>query len=89
VEAAESIAGKADALKEQVYQRLLRLTKMGQGSTDHEGELDMGLGGSTYRPRRIKLVEEKLVYDSCAKRKARRAMAVVWMARPRNMEKTR
>jgi len=89
VAAAEGIAGHADALKEQVYQHIALMTRWGKGATDYEGKCDMKLDDNTYRPRRVKLVEEKRVYDSGIRRKAKRGLATVWFARNREMEKVR
>lgn len=52
-----------------------------QGATDEEGITAMGIGSSTYRPRRIELVAMGLVEDSGETRLTRaNRKAVVWKA---------
>ena len=55
----------------------------GGGLTDEEGCTETGLEGSTFRPRRVELVADGLVFDSGATRPTRSGRAaVVWQARP-------
>jgi hypothetical protein len=51
------------------------------GLTDDEGQTITGLGGSTYRPRRVNLQRVGLVFDYGVRRKtASGREAVVWFA---------
>ena len=62
-----------------VWNALLAATN---GLTDEEGERRTGLGGSSYRPRRVDLMNDGLVVDSGqTRRTALGRRAVVWLAR--------
>ena len=75
--AAVGVAPKAPALKEQVYAYLKSLGT--HGATDLEGAAHFGLDGSTYRPRRIELVEAKRVQSSGTRQTASGRAATVWI----------
>lgn len=75
-EAAESIeaAGGISSLQSMVYSHLLKTP-----STDEEMQDALGMNPNTQRPRRIELVEKKLVRDSGARRLTRSGCrAIVW-----------
>jgi len=84
--AARKIKRVVKSLKEQVYDALQAAGE--RGLTDDEGQALMGMGGSTYRPRRIKLVEDGRGYQLFegvppveVKRPTRSGrMAAVWRA---------
>ena len=77
--AADGISPDLSRLRRIVYRALVRAGK--RGLTDHEGDDRLRLGGSTYRPRRIELVEKGLVRASGAKRKTPSGrLATVWIA---------
>ncbi|CAG0956353.1 hypothetical protein PHYC_00486 [Phycisphaerales bacterium] len=57
------------------------------GLTDDEGEAATGICSSTYTPRRGELENDKLIFDSGAKRRTRAGReAIVWLASPRARE---
>lgn len=50
------------------------------GVTDEEGQETLGIPGNSYRPQRVKLVDDGWVYDSGLRRKTRSGSpAAVWM----------
>lgn len=76
--AAGLIEGKALTLRRAVYWALCDAPG---GLTDEEGQIETGLVGNTYRPRRVELVEGGVVVDSGLTRKTRSGRAaVVWIA---------
>lgn len=78
IAAAEKIYPKAQTLELRVLQYLRGFPN---GLTDLEMQEGLGMEGSTQRPRRVKLVEEGLVYDSGITRKTPKGRAaVVWKA---------
>lgn len=79
VAAAAAIRQDSARLRMEVYRHIKRCRK--RGSTDEEGDDALDLGGSTYRPRRVELVEKGWVADSGKKRPTRSGrMATVWVA---------
>jgi hypothetical protein len=79
--AAEAIADVAHTFKAKV---LDAIQKAGlHGMTDEECARQLLLDPNTQRPRRVKLVEEKLVVDSGQRRKTLGGRnAIVWVAAP-------
>lgn len=79
IAAADAVAPRVGALAAKVLAHL-RLVGL-NGATDEEGILATGLAANTYRPRRIDLVELRLVRDSGRKRMTKQGRAaVVWVA---------
>ena len=77
-EAADAITHKLGELERLV---LRKISFAADGLTDEEGMNEAGLSGSTYRPRRVRLVELGRVRDSGRTRKtASGRNAVVWEA---------
>lgn len=75
--AAEAIQPSAETLRGKV---LAYLRETG-GATDEQGIEATGMGGSTWRPRRVELVVRGLVRDSGKTRLTRSGRkAVVWVA---------
>ena len=75
--AAVVVAPKAPNLKEQVYAYI-----RGQGThgaTDLEGAAHFGMDGSTYRPRRIELVEDGRVQSGGHRYTPSGRTATVWV----------
>jgi hypothetical protein len=69
--------GRRQALREAVY---AAISAAPAGLTDEEGQTATGLEGSTYRPRRVELVEAGRVVDSKRTRLTRSGRrAVVWV----------
>lgn len=81
-EAADAIRGKASkTLRAKVYRAIV--ASGDRGMTDPELQAELGLTGSTQRPRRVRLVELGLVIDSgkCrASATGRRCTVWVWTA---------
>ena len=72
--AAEQVAPKVEALARRVLDAL-----RGGPLTDEEGQRLLGMGGNTYRPRRVNLVTLGFVEDSGQTRKTSSARhATVW-----------
>ena len=79
--AAQQIEHRATTLRALIYRHLL--ARLPDGATDEEGQRDLVIGGSTYRPRRVELQELGLVRDGGATRRTlSRREAVVWVAVP-------
>ena len=75
--AAVAVAPKAPNLKEQVYAYI-----RGQGTkgaTDLEGAAHFGMDGSTYRPRRVELVDEGRVVAGWKRETPSGREATVWV----------
>ena len=80
IAAAEDIGASASSLRALVYQFLK--DRGSRGATDEEVYSALDLNPSTERPRRVELVDRKLVEDSGVKRATRSGMAAtVWIAR--------
>lgn len=80
LEAARDIAGKAGTLRRLVYEYLCRRGE--HGATDEQIQRDLGLDGSTERPRRVRLVELGLVEAAPHTRATRSGrQATVWVAK--------
>lgn len=81
VAAAESIRPTAAKLRERVYDAI---KSSEDGMTDEEGIAATGIVASTYRPRRVELVQAGRVIDSGKTRKTRKTAsgrsATVWVA---------
>lgn len=78
-DAAENIEPRAGTLRAKVLAYLR--DRGGNGATDLEMQDALGLGGSTQRPRRVKLVELGLAVDSGDVRVTESGRkAVVWRA---------
>jgi hypothetical protein len=76
--AAEDAATRAPSIREQVYQYIAG--KEGDGATDREIELALGLRHQTASARRRELVQEGRVFDSGHKRATEgRNLATVWL----------
>jgi hypothetical protein len=74
--AAQSIGGKALG---DLHRRVWRHLRAVGGSTDEEGMEALGMHPSTYRPRRVELMEQGWVRDSGRRRATRSGrMAIVW-----------
>ena len=77
--AAEAIKPSAAFLREKVRAHIQSCGS--HGSTDNEGIIETGIQGSTWRPRRVELVEKGWVVDSGGKRKSASGRnCVVWRA---------
>ena len=77
--AAAAIRKDTSRLRMEVYRCIKRRGK--RGCTDEEGEEALGLGGNTYRPRRVELVAKGWIEDSGRKRPTQSGrMATVWVA---------
>lgn len=77
--AAEEIETSANAMRRRVLEFLRQ--QLPDGATDEEGTARLLMNPSTYRPRRIELVERHQVRDSGRKRKtASGREVVVWEA---------
>jgi hypothetical protein len=75
--AAAAIALSAHSLREAIYTFLSN--RRGQGATDEEIQLALGMHANTQRPRRVELVERGIVVDSGRTRPTRSGRrAVVW-----------
>lgn len=78
--AAAAIEPTRESLRERVYRWMVFMGTA--GCTDEEGCLALNMNPSTYRPRRIELVERGAVLDSGATRRTSSGrQAVVWIAR--------
>jgi hypothetical protein len=75
--AAQAIAPAAGTLRARVYQAILALP---DGLTDEEGCLLTGMNPSTWRPRRIELLEQGLVRQAGTRLTKSGRSAVVWAA---------
>ena len=77
---AHAIESHAATLRGKVYRWLLGAGQ--RGATDEEMQLELNLNPSTQRPRRVELVERRLVINSglCRRTKSAR-LAVVWTAK--------
>ena len=79
-QAASAIKPDAGRLRLKVYDAIMR--HGAYGLTDEEGVDATGIAPSTYRPRRIELVEQGKVIDSGQTRLTRAGRkAVVWIAK--------
>lgn len=77
--AAAGIRQDTARLRMEVYRHIRRRGK--RGCTDEEGDEVLGLGGSTYRPRRVELVGMGWIEDSGRKRPTHSGrLATVWVA---------
>lgn len=77
--AAEAIANVAHTFKAKVYEAIAKAGE--RGMTDEECARSLLLDPNTQRPRRVKLVEEKLVVDSGQRRQTLGGRkAIVWVA---------
>lgn len=77
--AAKSIEPKAGTLRAAVLKYIRVLGE--HGATDDECQADLGMEGSTQRPRRIELLQQGLIHDSGKERLTRSGKkAVVWTA---------
>jgi len=77
--AANSQAPRAATKRQIVFDKLREYCKFTNGMTDDEMQMALGMNPSTQRPRRVELVEMRLVVDSGLKRKTRGGEdAVVW-----------
>lgn len=78
-DAAEAIAGKANTLRRLVYEFIKECGS--HGATDIECQRELGLDGSTQRPRRVRLVQLGLIEDSGETRSSPSGrQSVVWRA---------
>jgi len=78
--AAQRIRPKANALRQQVLDYLIK--RSDEGATDHEISSELEMQADTARPRRRELVQLGLVCDSGLKRPTPSgAMATVWIAK--------
>lgn len=78
--AAAAIEPVREPLKARVYRWIAFMGSA--GCTDEEGCLALDMNPSTYRPRRVELVEEGSVIDSSTTRRTRSGRAaVVWIVR--------
>lgn len=80
IAAARDITPKMNALQERVYRFLVFMGS--HGATDEEMQESLRMNPSTQRPRRVELVEKKLVVDSGMKRPTKgNHPATVWRAK--------
>jgi hypothetical protein len=77
--AATAIRPDANRLRAAVLEFLR--TRGADGATDEDGIEGTGIGPSTFRPRRVELVELAMVKDSGTKRRTKSGrLAAVWIA---------
>ena len=79
--AAAAIEPIREPLKARVYRWIAFMGSA--GCTDEEGSLALDMNPSTYRPRRVELMEQGAIVDSGQTRRTRSGRrAVVWVNRP-------
>lgn len=80
--AAAAIRKDTSRLRMEVYRLIKKRGK--RGCTDEEGDAALALGGNTYRPRRVELVEKGWIEDSGTKRPAASGRMATVMAEEHN-----